>query len=356
LRVALLVGAAHLALVVGLVAVRGDPAFLVHFGSEEPATGVYVDALGPDVLFAGPKGHDGQAFWTQARDPLLLQQPSPVERLDRPRYRAQRVAYPAMASFGRIFGEGGLLWSLALINVAAAAIGTWLCARLAVRLGAPSTCGLVFGLSPLVLFATALDLNDAVALAGLVGFALAARQGRWVVATLLAVLAVLSRETSLLAVLAVAVLGGPPPALARRRTAAVAVAATTGWFLYVRAMLGPDDTKLPEIVLVPFRGFVDATDQFWRPRGTWEDAAVAAMVVATAVWVVARWLRRRTFEMTLALPSALIVPFLGAPVVAVSFAIMKAIGPALTFAALDVYAERAQTARDAVRLPGASPA
>jgi hypothetical protein len=339
--VALVALGIHVLLVVLVVVARDDPAFFVHFGSADPAADLAVDALGPDVPFAGPNGHDGQAFWAVARDPLLLGDPPPASELDRPRYRAQRVAYPLLAAPGRLLGEGGLLWALVVVNLAVVAIGTLLSSRLSVLLGAPPWVGLAFGLNPLVLFATTLDLSDALALASLVGVALAIRRRRPGVGVAWGVLAALSREASILAAIAMAVLGRQLSTRARVAIAAGPIAAAGMWGLYVRARLPPDRAGFAEVVVVPFKGFVDAVNDFWRPRGGWEDAVVAALVVGVAVWVILRWARRRTLEMYAALPSALLVPFLGAPVVFVSFGIMKAIGPALTFAALDVYAERA---------------
>lgn len=71
-------------------------------------------------IHQGKAGNDGQQFLTLAVDPFLLD-PSTASALDNPHYRARRIMYPLL---GYIFGAGSqklIIYSLTLINLIAAA-------------------------------------------------------------------------------------------------------------------------------------------------------------------------------------------------------------------------------------------
>ncbi len=106
---------------------------------------------------------------------------------DRPAYRAERVAYPLLAAPFRLGGEQALVWGLVVVNLAIVAVGAYVTARLAQRIGAPVQAGYAFALNPLVLAALVLDLADALTVATLVGLVLAVRRQRWGVAVALGV-------------------------------------------------------------------------------------------------------------------------------------------------------------------------
>ena len=78
-----------------LVAYHGNPSGFVQFGHYfAPQTHP------PDGAIVGsPIGYDGQFYWIQARDPLVLH-PSTLADIDAAGrgYNLQRVAYPALAA------------------------------------------------------------------------------------------------------------------------------------------------------------------------------------------------------------------------------------------------------------------
>jgi hypothetical protein len=337
-RIALVGLVVNVALVVVLLTARGGPQWFVDFGSDEPVSPHARAVFGSDFDAQGPKGHDGQVFWAMARDPLLLDADRVAADLDRPAYRTQRMLYPALVAPWRIGGEQALLWGLIAVNLAAVALGTYAAARLAQHVGAPVRAALAFALNPLVLVAVAMDVADALALALVVGCVLGIARRQWAAATALAVLAVLAKESSFAIVVAVAALA---PAVPRsRRISLVAVPALVGaaWALYARARLGWPPSQVQEFTAIPFKGFRDAIRFYYPDRSTVFDLVASFALIPVAAWTVVRWWHRRTLLMTAALPMALMVPFVAAPVVYLALNSVRAVGPALTFLVMDLYA------------------
>ncbi len=95
-----------------LAATRGGPAWFVKFGTDSAITGYGRSVLGADVAVPFDEAQDGAQFWTLARDPFLRDDPFSEQILDRPAYRAQRIAYPWLAAPWRLGGEQALLWGL----------------------------------------------------------------------------------------------------------------------------------------------------------------------------------------------------------------------------------------------------
>src|SRR5206468_11612964 len=96
-RVAMSVAAAGLLVHVVLVAFHlfqheGRIEYFVHFGEQSPVMTLARRTLGNEVLVPHLDGHDGQFFWVQAHDPLLLHGKSTGKFFDVPTYRAQRLA------------------------------------------------------------------------------------------------------------------------------------------------------------------------------------------------------------------------------------------------------------------------
>ena len=101
-----------LSLVPALVAFRGNATGFVWFGR------AYVTQTHPPsgALVRTSQGYDGQYFWAQATDPLLLSGQT-RSHLRPVAFRLQRVAYP-MAAFLLAGGhEAALPWALLAINV-----------------------------------------------------------------------------------------------------------------------------------------------------------------------------------------------------------------------------------------------
>jgi hypothetical protein len=158
------------------------------------------------------------------------------------------------------------------------------------------------------------------------------------------------------AALAALVLLWPLAGVARRRWSLLVVpaVAAAAWALYARWRLGFPPSQMEELGPVPLWGYVDAYQRGWSQHGNWGDAVFALVLLAGAVCVIARWWRRRTVEMTLALPFAVLVPFLTATVINLGINSFRVLAPALTFVVIDWYAE-AQAATDATQSSTSSP-
>lgn len=311
-----------------------DLSWFLHLGEASEALPAARAALGDDVAVPMVDGHDGPRFWLLARDPLL-RDPDTEAGLDRPAYRARRIAYPVLAAPWRLLGEDGLLLGLVATNLLAVAGGTVLACRLADRFGARPRAGLAFALSPAVLVSVLYDLADAVAVAALllaVVGALERRRG-WMVAG--AVVAALSRETMVLGLVALALL---VPGL-RRTDRLVAVGAGAGalaaWSWYVSTRLAAGRGEQGVIEVVPFRGWWHAWNLGWSD-GDQANAVLALVVLvvaAAAVWLL---VRQHNPLLAVALPYALLLPFLGAVVLGYPGNLVRAVAPIFTLLPLAV--------------------
>ncbi len=257
------------AIVVGLLIVAasllrhdGDIAGLIKFGAGDTVadrTAHVEDVLDRDVATVDLLGHDGSMFFLQALDPFFLDPDEHAAHLDRPVYRAQRMLFPTVAGVGGLLSAEAVLWSMALVNVAAIALGTAGTARLAQRFGGSPWLGLAFTLNPGIVFE--FDISGA----GIVAFACAVwgtlavvdRRGRAAIGWFVA--AVLAREVMLLYLAGVCchqlwvnrripwLLGGVP---------AIAAAA---WAGYIRLRLDSHDgVQEVQEFGAPFGGMADA--------------------------------------------------------------------------------------------------
>jgi hypothetical protein len=157
------------------------------------------------ALVNSPSGYDGQFFYVQALDPLLLHD-STVNALRAAGegFRLQRVGYPALAALVAGGQPGAIPFALLAVNVLlllAVACGFAIYAR---RQGWSTLWALAVALMPGMLLATARDLSDPLAMAGLLSGLLLWRGGRRWPAALALTVAVLTREVMMLAVVAVA--------------------------------------------------------------------------------------------------------------------------------------------------------
>jgi hypothetical protein len=332
---------AGLVVAVAIVAVGlargGGPDWFLHLGQESPALPLARHVLGDDVSVPLADRHDGETFWVLARDPLLRQGTDTGANFDWPAYRSQRIMYPWLAAPWRVFGEQSLLWGLVLTNVVAVALGTFALTRLALVSGSSWKAGFAFALNPLVVVALLFDLSDIVALAALVGAVLLVHQRRMGWAIVLGCVAVLAKDTSLIGLLAVGALTTRLRVRDRVALFAVPGIAATAWGLYARWRLGWPPSVAEGFTVIPFKGFVDAYRDGWKPTADWGNAVLGVLLIPLAVLIVERWRRDRSLVMTAALPYALWVPFLSALVVDLPQNAVRAIGPALSFLVVDLY-------------------
>jgi hypothetical protein len=328
-------------LLVGPILVSRGPGWFLHVGRHDTYVPTFKQIrriLGPDAVVAGDFSHDGREFWVLARDPLLLQPEQDVALLDRPVYRAARIAYPAAAAPWGLLGEKGLLVGLLITNLLVVAFGAYFTCLLAMHVRAPPIAAVFFAASPVVALAMLMDLSDGMSLAALVASVFLFIRGRIGWATAAGVVAVLAKQPALLPMIALAI---STPLLSRRRRllyVAVPVAVLVLWMLYSILRLGMSGSSVVEFTL-PFFGYIHAVPG-WLHHRLWSDAAVGLGLIPAAGIVVVSWWRRRTPVLTAALPFALIVPLLSFPVLFTAINSMRAFGPAITFFGIDWLASR----------------
>lgn len=348
-------GAAAAALFAGLFgANRGGLAWFLHLGHNWPAGIDLARRLfGGNVVVPHKIGHDGQYFWIVARDPLLVHGHATRALLDRPAYRAQRIAYPALAAPWRIFGERGLLLGLVATNVLIVAVGTAETVRLARRLGAPDRAAIFFGLTPTVVVALIGDLSDALAVLGVVIGIRMVLEHRAVAAAVAFTVACLAKEVSLLVVAAVLfaapdtpprrwrdwrTAGGEFRGRSRWLIAAGPVVAVLLWAGYERWRMGWPPSAVQEFTW-PFAAYAKGWRLEWvHGHSTGNAFFATALLIMLAVTAI-RWFRRPTIMRAAALAPCLLVPFFTEQVISISLNSLRAVGPAFTILAVDLYAE-----------------
>ena len=288
---------------VQLAVYHGDPAGFVVFGqrlthSTHPPAGAPVTS---------PSGYDGQIYWLQAHDPLLVHR-STLNDLHNaePGYRLQRPAYPALAYLLAAGQAAALPWTLLGINVVAIIALTAAFSAYCRRRGWSCWWALAAGLAPGLLLASLRDLSDVMATTTMLAGLLTWQSGRrWTTAALLAVSA-LTREPMALAVLAIAV-----DAVARswrrrdqhgawRRGLAqvwpvllLPAAAVLGWQVYIHAKEASVAAATgPPVGL--FSGYVNEVRTMIKHQpaaiAVWDTVYVSLMAVGS---LVALWLLRR---------------------------------------------------------------
>ena len=327
------------------------PAWFLHLGREfEPALDLARDKLGDDVVVPHVIGHDGKSFWVLARDPLLTEGKALAHLLDRPTFRAQRIAYPLLASPWYLGGETMLLWGLIASNLIAVAVGTWTSIYLVRDLGAPARASLAFILSPAVVVSVLFDLSDALLLTALLSTLLfwLRREGRKACAA--ATVAVLAKEVAILLLIPVALFARRMPI--RDRLFLVAIPGLTGvlWNLYARWQFGLS-TDPSESFAAPFSAYVRLVEE-GIAANAWMSIAAGLLLVPLGILIIARWVWRRTILMSASLGIGLLIPFLSLAILDVPLNSLRTVGPGITLLIMDFYAsgERRSGAsgRDAV--------
>ncbi|MGH2872705.1 MAG: hypothetical protein ACRDL5_09635 [Solirubrobacteraceae bacterium] len=198
-----LVVALVLALLIGarLADYHGNPAGFILFGRH------YVQYTHPPAgaPIESPTGYDGQFYWIEANDPLLLHGSTVADMVGPAGYHLQRPAYPLLAYALALGQRAALPWAMLAVNVLAVLGLTAAMAVFCRRRGWSVWWALVIGALPGLLMPTLRDLTDPLATATLLGALLAWRsERRWAAAALLTV-SVLSRETGAVAVAAILV-------------------------------------------------------------------------------------------------------------------------------------------------------
>lgn len=335
----------HIGIVGILLASGVTPAGFVHFGEGAPASTLARRVLGPSTPVSGGGG-DGVPFWVLARDPTI----SHVEPyLDRPAYRADRIGYPLAAAPWKLGGEGALLWGLIVTNLAAAFIGTFAAAAIAIGLGADGRASLAFALCPGVTAATWLDVSDGLALALVLVTVLVVQRRKWALAVLAATAAVLTKEVSLVPIGGAFLLWGSGTRLWRRMAYLAVPACVLGaWALYVRFRVGWPPQEATDIVW-PLRGYLSVLRHDRRYGTDMSSNVIAVILLGVAVLAIGLWLRRRTLVSSAAVVMAALTFCFGPFVVGRSVNSLRAAAPLLTLVGLDLYGREAQKRRAPAR-------
>jgi hypothetical protein len=272
-------------LVVAVVSFRhygGDIRGLLCIGED-----VHLPAPFDGIPRSGPAGYDGQQYAALATDPFLRKLDTPAA-FDAPPYRASRILVPLLA------------WVLALGNPAAAIVAyqllCWGLAVAAVFLVARWLA--IEGHSPwwaLILVANAglaaaiiRSTLDGAAVCLIIAVLLAHSRERFPLTIALATAAVLTREVSYLAVLAIAL-----DELRRRRPGRAVIITVTplvpflGWQLYIKSVLGASGLMVGGKLVIPLTGLWQKLEILLHGSGpSWQDVFVVCAIAATTLALV----------------------------------------------------------------------
>jgi hypothetical protein len=198
---ALLVAAIYLLFAYGLFEFRHRDlsSFVVAGGANVDAKHVPREL----TVFPNSAGYDGMAFFRLALNPFTRVETAYGITLDNPAYRQQRIGYPLIVWLLSFGGRPRLVIPLLiLVNVLAAAAVAYAGGVLAKHVGVHALWGVLFALYPGFLMSLSRDTCEVVACA----FALAGLAARRnVVAAVCLTLAVITRETTMVLVAAIAI-------------------------------------------------------------------------------------------------------------------------------------------------------
>lgn len=232
---------------------EGHPVALVGPGNQGPAWPLLEREIGFDLGW-DMAGHDGGMFYAVARSPLHPERA--VRWLDVPAYRERRILFPLVAGLLAPGGGMPLVYAMLAVSLLGVGLGTAAVASLPRR--RRRWLPIVVALTPGVLASVLVGLSDALVV-GLIlaAFACSYRQ-RWGWMLVALVLAVLTRETALLAVAGLAC----APGMARRVRVATVVLPTVAlasWMAWLHVVLPRSgDPKAAEQFTWPLMGWIGA--------------------------------------------------------------------------------------------------
>ena len=241
----------------------GDPLWFVWIGER-------FDQLDPE----GRRGYDGQFAFYIAREGW-----SAIAHLDQPAYRMQRIAYPALVG-GLSLGHLSVIpWVMIVVNLLAIALTTFLLAQWLSASGLSGWYALLYALSVGTLVALSRDLTEPLALAFVTAGVVLWLRKAHAAAVLPLALALLTKETTLLFVLGLAM-----ATLMQRRARlwsylALAALPLALWELFLWSQLGEIPlVSGPSISLLPLQGILSQL--------TTDPGRVSAFVFAGLLGVV----------------------------------------------------------------------
>lgn len=306
-----------------------DPSTTIKFGEVFEEHNKYgADLLG-DIVLAPKAGHDGKFFFTQAMDPFYLEPQVHAIYLDRPTYRAQRMAYPTIASLGGLLPAQATAWGLIIVNIVAMAVGTVYTGLVAMRMGLSSWFGLAFFINPGMIVDLSIDGAGVVAMAGMMAGVYYFVAGDLLPAAISLSLAALSRETMLIAAIGLAAFywhkNRRPVWILTLPVIAVAL-----WWVYLHWRLEDGLAQDTQALDLPFVGFGKAFVGWLNTPGSTIDLAVGSILLIIAVVTLIRSTRTPTALGWAASGFALLGVFMSEPVWERWFDSTRALAPVLT--------------------------
>ena len=277
-----------------LVRYDGDASRFVWAGER------FVDrAEAPDGLHVrSDEGYDGQFYYRLALDPSELATEAHGIRLDSG-VRRDRIGYPTLAWLLSAGSEAALPWALIALNVAGLAVLAALGGLVARDAGRHELWGLLVAGFFGFLFVLARDLGEITAACGLLAGLVLYRRRRYLLSGAALALAVLSRESAGVAVLALLAvwLAGVVSERGRPWSAALAwvlpAAAFVAWQLVVRQDVGATPLFDTEAAVgAPFVGLVRHFPGWWTGRGQPGLAAPEFVLLVALVAITIASLRR----------------------------------------------------------------
>jgi hypothetical protein len=316
-----------------------DPTTTIKFATLDPEQNAYAEELlGREIVVAPKAGHDGKFFFSQAMDPFLFEPDLHAVHLDRPTYRAQRMAYPAMASLGGLLPAEATAWGLIVVNVLAMGVGTAFTALVAMRMGISRWFGLAFLLNPAMIVTLNIDGGGIVAMAAMMAGVYYVMKDSLIPAAVALAVAALARETMLIAAVGLGLF-----ILYKKRTVAWALAApaiaVAGWWVYVRWRLGGLLEQDVKALDRPFVGFYQAFQLWLDTQGNAIDMLMGIVLLVMSVMVLIRAVKTPTALGWAVSGFALLAIFMSAPVWLNYYDSARALAPVLTAYVLLVPAE-----------------
>lgn len=243
-------------------------------------------------VIRGAFGYDGQAYYRLALDPFSDEKVDHGITLDSPAYRQQRIGYPVLAWMVSFGGRTTIVpWALIGINVLALGAIAWCGTLIAQEFGRSAIWGALLPIFPGFVVSLARDLVEPLAIAFLLGGVLLLIRNRSTLGALFLTAGVLTRETTLLVPIGLAIAFLIPRAVTNedRRPArefAVPIAVFAAWqlFLYTRWHHLPILNN-PNATDPPFVGFVRGLSDFIAAGG-YLSVIEMALILTFGVFVV----------------------------------------------------------------------
>lgn len=283
-------------LIVARAATFGTPTALLAIGPDNASYPLVHRELPHAHVFEG-NGFDGMVFYVIARRPFDVRATS--KEMYVPTYRLRRILYPMLAKPLSPSGGVGLVYAFAALSLVGIAIGGWALSRFP---NGPPWLPITMVVNAGTICALWTSTADALA-AGLTVAAIGAMlRRRFTAAIILLALAGLTRETSLVAVVALAAW---PGISVRRRVAHLVVPALPVgvWSVYVSVAIGQSMFEQPDggTFTAPFLGWIREPPV----GGQLVLAIFTGCLIAVAMWI--GWHRYRAISLYLAATLAMFV-------------------------------------------------